>query len=118
MGFHNAGLSSEDRSLVEKTFNQGDLRVLVCTSTLAMGVNLPAYLVVVRGTTMITGGICGQYSAARIHQMIGRAGRPGLEGSGKAIIMTTSNHVVSRLCLYSHSMSEQIVNSILLLSCN
>ncbi|XP_022644179.1 probable ATP-dependent DNA helicase HFM1 [Varroa destructor] len=93
VGFHNAGLSSEDRSLVEKTFNQGDLRVLVCTSTLAMGVNLPAYLVVVRGTTMITGGICGQYSAARIHQMIGRAGRPGLEGSGKAIIMTTSNHV-------------------------
>ncbi|OQR72612.1 putative ATP-dependent DNA helicase HFM1-like [Tropilaelaps mercedesae] len=97
VGYHNAGLSFEDRSLIEKTFNRGLVRILVCTTTLAMGVNLPAYLVVIRGTTMMTGGTSEQYSAARIHQMIGRAGRPGLEECGKAIIMTTSNHIVEGL---------------------
>lgn len=41
-----------DRSLVEKAFRSGDLRVLVCTATLAWGVNLPAHAVVIRGTRL------------------------------------------------------------------
>jgi len=39
-----------DRSLVEKLFSQGLIRVLCCTATLAWGVNLPAHAVVIKGT--------------------------------------------------------------------
>ena len=39
-GIHHAGMSREDRGLVEDLFSDGHLQVLVCTATLAWGVNL------------------------------------------------------------------------------
>lgn len=48
----------------------------VTTSTLAMGVNLPAHLVVIKSTLHYVGGACEEYSEADLLQMIGRAGRP------------------------------------------
>lgn len=38
---HHAGLLRSDRNLVERLFSEGHIRVLVCTATLAWGVNLP-----------------------------------------------------------------------------
>ena len=53
-----------------------DCCVSVTTSTLAMGVNLPAHLVVIKSTMHYIGGSCEEYSEADMLQMIGRAGRP------------------------------------------
>jgi hypothetical protein len=50
IGLHHAGLSSHDRDIVEKMFLDGYIKVLVATATLAWGVNLPAHLVIVKGT--------------------------------------------------------------------
>ena len=50
--------------------------VLVPTSTLALGVNLPAHLVVVKGTHQLEGGKNREYDESQVLQMIGRAGRP------------------------------------------
>lgn len=44
------GMLRPDRSLVERAFGDGAMRVLVCTATLAWGVNLPAHTVVIKGT--------------------------------------------------------------------
>lgn len=44
-----AGLPDGVRSVVEFAFKSGALSVLVCTSTLAAGVNLPARRVLVYG---------------------------------------------------------------------
>lgn len=48
LGLHHAGLKSDDRALVEQLFKESKIQILVSTSTLAWGVNLPAHLVVVR----------------------------------------------------------------------
>lgn len=45
---HHAGMLRTDRNMVEKYFSQGLIKVLVCTSTLAWGVNLPAHAVIIR----------------------------------------------------------------------
>lgn len=50
IGLHHAGLSSYDRDIVERMFLGGEIKVLVATATLAWGVNLPAHLVIVKGT--------------------------------------------------------------------
>ena len=50
IGLHHAGLSSYDRDVVERMYLDGDIKVLVATATLAWGVNLPAHLVIVKGT--------------------------------------------------------------------
>jgi len=50
MGMHHAGMLRTDRSLMENCFKKGCIKVLFCTSTLAWGVNLPAYAVIINGT--------------------------------------------------------------------
>ena len=47
---HHAGMLRQDRNLVERYFAEGHLKVLVCTATLAWGVNLPAHTVIIKGT--------------------------------------------------------------------
>jgi len=43
-------MSREDRGLLEELFADGSVQVLVCTVTLAWGINLPAHAVIIRGT--------------------------------------------------------------------
>ncbi|SMN18035.1 similar to Saccharomyces cerevisiae YGL251C HFM1 Meiosis specific DNA helicase involved in the conversion of double-stranded breaks to later recombination intermediates and in crossover control [Maudiozyma saulgeensis] len=93
VAFHNAGLILEDRSLVEEAFLNGVIRILCATSTLAVGVNLPAYLVIIKGTQMWSLSEMVEYSNLDTLQMIGRAGRPKFEKTGCAIIMTEQKMV-------------------------
>ena len=44
------GMCRADRALAERLFAQGACKVLVCTATLAWGVNLPAHSVICKGT--------------------------------------------------------------------
>ena len=50
---HHAGMLRQDRNLVERLFSLGLIRVLVCTATLAWGVNLPAVRVIIK----VRGGV-------------------------------------------------------------
>jgi len=49
---HHAGMLRSDRNLAERLFADGHIKVLCCTATLAWGVNLPAYAVVIKGTEL------------------------------------------------------------------
>ncbi|KAG9390949.1 ATP-dependent DNA helicase HFM1 [Carpediemonas membranifera] len=91
VGFHHAGLSMSDRRAVESAFIAGKLSVLCTTSTLALGVNLPARLVIIKGTTMYNNGRWEQYDAMRVQQMVGRAGRPQFDHRGVAVVMTSAD---------------------------
>ncbi|KAI9015488.1 hypothetical protein DFJ74DRAFT_680316 [Hyaloraphidium curvatum] len=88
VAYHHAGLSMEDRRQLEGAFLKGDIKVLCTTSTLAVGVNLPAYLVVIKGTCQYHNSKYVPISDLDLFQMIGRAGRPQFDDSGCAVIMT------------------------------
>ena len=89
IGLHHAGLSSNDRETVEKLFLDGDIQVLVATATLAWGVNLPAHLVIVKGTEFFDGKTSRyiDYPVTDVLQMMGRAGRPQFDTQGIAVVM-------------------------------
>ncbi|KAI9483482.1 MAG: Sec63 Brl domain-containing protein [Benjaminiella poitrasii] len=89
VAFHHAGLDPGDRSQIETLFSNRQIRVIATTSTLAIGVNLPAHLVIVKSTLGYQNGGLTEYSDIDLLQMIGRAGRPGLDTSGCVVIMTT-----------------------------
>ena len=59
IGLHHAGLVESDRALAEQLFAANKIQILVATSTLAWGVNLPAHLVVVKGTQFFDAKIEG-----------------------------------------------------------
>ncbi|XP_049780691.1 probable ATP-dependent DNA helicase HFM1 [Schistocerca cancellata] len=91
VGFHHAGMDLNDRYVIETLFRSGYLPVLVATSTLALGVNLPAHLVIVKSTQHYMGGVYANYSDSQVLQMIGRAGRPQYDTEATAIVMTKEN---------------------------
>ncbi|RPB18975.1 activating signal cointegrator 1 complex subunit 3, partial [Terfezia boudieri ATCC MYA-4762] len=90
IGLHHAGLVESDRQLVEELFTFNKIQVLVATSTLAWGVNLPAHLVVVKGTQFFDAKTEGykDMDLTDVLQMLGRAGRPQFDSSGIARIFT------------------------------
>ncbi|WP_265109478.1 ATP-dependent DNA helicase [Halosolutus halophilus] len=91
--FHHAGLSSTQRSLVEDAFRDRLLKVISATPTLAAGVNTPARRVVVRDWRRFdpTAGGMAPLDVLEVHQMMGRAGRPGLDPYGEAVLLARSH---------------------------
>ncbi|KAK4936938.1 putative steryl acetyl hydrolase mug81 [Elasticomyces elasticus] len=90
IGLHHAGLVESDRTLSEQLFAANKIQILVATSTLAWGINLPAHLVVVKGTQFFDAKIEGykDMDLTDVLQMLGRAGRPQFDTSGIARIFT------------------------------
>ncbi|RPA71984.1 Sec63-domain-containing protein [Ascobolus immersus RN42] len=90
IGLHHAGMAEKDRSIVEELFLNGKIQILVATATLAWGVNLPAHLVIVKGTQFYDAKIEGykDMDLTDVLQMMGRAGRPQFDTSGTACVFT------------------------------
>lgn len=103
---HHAGMTREDRVLVEDLFNDGAVQVLVCTATLAWGVNLPAHTVIIKGTQIYNPekGRWVELSSQDVLQMLGRAGRPQFDTYGEGVIIT--NH--SELQYYLSLLNQQL----------
>lgn len=89
VAFHIADLTTDERRLLEGAFRaeQSEIRVLVATTTLAQGVNLPADAVVVCELEHPAPN-GQQYSVSEYKNMAGRAGRVGLAERGRAFVLT------------------------------
>ena len=90
--FHHAGLASEHRSLVEDAFRDRLIKCVSATPTLAAGVNTPARRVIVRDWRRYDGEFGGMkpLDVLEVHQMCGRAGRPGLDPYGEAVLLANN----------------------------
>ena len=93
VAFHHAGLNFADRRAVEEGFLNGNINIICSTSTLAVGVNLPCYLVIIKGTVSWTENGPQEYADLEMMQMLGRAGRPQFESSACAAILTRDDKV-------------------------
>lgn len=98
--FHHAGLTSDERDIIENAFKMGSIRVIIATSTLSSGVNLPARRVIIRsphfsGKTM---------NALTYKQMIGRAGRTGKDTVGESILLCNGTNQKSGEILIAASL--------------
>jgi ATP-dependent DNA helicase HFM1/MER3 len=86
-------LGPADRYTVETGFRDGHISVICCTSTLAVGINLPCHLVIIKNTVSWQDGGCKEYSDLEMMQMLGRAGRPQFDDSAIVVILTRKEHV-------------------------
>ena len=97
--FHHAGLASEHRALVEEAFRDRLIKVVCATPTLAAGVNTPSRRVIVRDWRRYDGEFGGMkpLDVLEIHQMCGRAGRPGLDPYGEAVLLAKDSETMDEL---------------------
>ncbi|CCD73325.2 DNA polymerase theta [Caenorhabditis elegans] len=83
VAYHHAGLTMEERECIELGFREKNIVILVATSTLASGVNLPAERVLIkaqpRGPSALT--------SLNYRQMVGRAGRTGHATRGETYLL-------------------------------
>ncbi|RVX72368.1 hypothetical protein B0A52_03556 [Exophiala mesophila] len=105
-GIHHAGMGVADRTSVQDLFADGFLRVLVCTATLAWGVNLPAHTVIIKGTSVYSPekGSWVELSPQDVLQMLGRAGRPQFDSYGEGIIITAQSEIQYYLSLMNQQL--------------
>ncbi|MBA7520521.1 hypothetical protein ES705_12617 [subsurface metagenome] len=105
VAFHHAGLLPKERKLVEDAYRKHALKVICCTTTLSAGINVPARVVIVKDfKKYVTSGhniknfkgfyengdgfsYFKAFSANEVFQMLGRAGRPGLDEVGFGIVL-------------------------------
>lgn len=86
---HHAGLLPAWKNLVEKLFQQGLIKVVFATETLAAGINMPARSTVISSTSKRTDTGHRMLTANEFLQMSGRAGRRGMDEVGYVTIVGT-----------------------------
>lgn len=82
VGVHHAGVLPKHKEIVEDLFHQKLVPFVVCTETLAAGINLPARSVVLSALFKGKRGEKKLIPSATAHQMFGRAGRPQFDTKG------------------------------------
>jgi helicase len=111
VAFHHAGLSPEARRFIEKAFRDRYIKYLAATPTLAMGVNLPARVVIINAY-YYSGGGREKISVLEYKQLSGRAGRPQYDPYGIVIVVKDARSL-KEAEYYMKSPPEPITSTLL-----
>lgn len=84
---HHAGMVALFRQIVERLFEEGLVKVVFATETLALGVNMPARCVVVEKLEKFDGTGHVGLTPGEFTQLTGRAGRRGIDTIGHAVVV-------------------------------
>ena len=84
---HHAGMIALFRQLVERLFEEGLVKMVFATETLALGINMPARCVVVEKLEKFDGTGHVQLTPGEFTQLTGRAGRRGIDTIGHAVVV-------------------------------
>ena len=85
VGIHHAGLMPILREMTEMLFSKGFIKILFCTETMAVGINLPVKTTIFTDVNKFNGEINRTLYAHEYTQAGGRAGRLGLDTVGHVI---------------------------------
>ncbi len=95
--FHHAGLLNAQRSLVEDAFRSGTIKAICSTTTLGLGVNLPAHTVLIRDIFRHSGRGMDRIGVNEVMQLFGRAGRPKYDTEGRAFLQCSASMSVNEV---------------------
>jgi ATP-dependent RNA helicase HelY len=86
---HHAGMLPTFKEIVEELFEQGLIKAVFATETLALGINMPARTVVIERLVKWNGEMHADLTPGEYTQLTGRAGRRGIDVEGHAVVLWT-----------------------------
>lgn len=86
IAFHHAGVHVQLKSLVEQLYEKRLIKMLFCTSTFALGINMPSRTVLFESLEKFNGTEVAPLTVRQFMQKAGRAGRRGLDTEGQVIL--------------------------------
>ncbi len=104
---HHAGLLPYHKEMVEELFQRGLIKVVFATETLSLGINMPARGVVVSSFTKFDGTNFSNLTTGELTQLMGRAGRRGIDVIGHGVILKESDVEVGTI--YEVAMGPTLV---------
>ncbi|HET9783196.1 MAG TPA: DEAD/DEAH box helicase [Candidatus Dormibacteraeota bacterium] len=104
---HHAGLLPYHKEMVEQLFQRGLIKVVFATETLSLGINMPARGVVVSSFTKFDGVNFSTLTTGELTQLMGRAGRRGIDTIGHGAILKESDVEVGTI--YEVAMGPTLV---------
>ena len=104
---HHAGLLPYHKEMVEELFQRGLIKVVFATETLSLGINMPARGVVVSSFTKFDGVNFSNLTPGELTQLMGRAGRRGIDVIGHGVILKESDVEVATI--YEVAMGPTLV---------
>jgi helicase len=112
--FHHAGLLHKQKMLIEENFRNGLIKIIVATPTLAYGLSLPAFRVIMRDLKRYYSGIGAVFvSVLDVQQMLGRAGRPPYDSFGEGIILSKNEEEAEEIIdHYFYGELEEITSKL------
>ena len=87
IAFHHAGAHVGLKAFVEELYEQRMIKVLYCTSTFALGINMPARTVCFQALRKFNGSTVLPLTVRQFMQKAGRAGRRGIDDVGYVVIL-------------------------------
>jgi ATP-dependent RNA helicase HelY len=91
VAMHHAGMLPSAKEAVERLFIEGLVKVVFATETLSLGLNMPARACVVSSFTKFDGTGFHSLTAGELTQLMGRAGRRGIDPVGHGVILKESD---------------------------
>jgi ATP-dependent RNA helicase HelY len=104
---HHAGLLPYHKEMVEELFQRGLIKVVFATETLSLGINMPARGVVVSSFTKFDGVNFATLTTGELTQLMGRAGRRGIDVIGHGVILKEADVEVGTI--YEVAMGPTLV---------
>ncbi|BAZ26743.1 DSH domain-containing protein [Kalymmatonema gypsitolerans NIES-4073] len=107
---HHAGILPAWKALVEELFQQGLIKVVFATETLAAGINMPARTTVISTLSKRTDTGHRLLNASEFLQMAGRAGRRGMDERGHVVTLQTPFEGAKEAAYLATSKADPLVS--------
>lgn len=108
---HHAGVLPKVKTLIERLMNEGLLKLVYATGTLALGIDMPVRTVVLESLHRFNGEGFVPLSQSEYVQLIGRAGRRGKDELGNAVIILGPQVSLEQLSLLTQGRSGEVTSA-------
>ena len=113
IAFHHAGLRAEQKELIEDNFKKGVIKIVCSTPTLALGVDMPAFRVILKDLRRYGHRGLDWIPVLEYLQMAGRAGRPSYDKEGQAIAIAATDAAKDEIWnRYVNGIPEEIYSKL------